>query len=63
MVLVTLTGTINQTVSYLSFTKKVEKSKITLAQLQDMLPKGNLLTYTRKVTVYRANFTRLSTIL
>lgn len=27
-------------------TKKVEKSKITFAQLQEMLPKGNLLTYT-----------------
>ncbi|MCQ6957897.1 carboxypeptidase regulatory-like domain-containing protein [Mucilaginibacter aquariorum] len=26
-------------------TKKVEKSKITFAQLQEMLPKGNLLTY------------------
>lgn len=26
-------------------TKKIESTKITLAQLQDMLPKGNLLTY------------------
>jgi len=26
-------------------TKKIEKSKITFAQLQEMLPKGNLLTY------------------